>query len=158
VAKPSWRTNSKVNPMVFCKGHRPFLLIVLAILAVTMLDGCWRGDGRRPLSGVVTLDGQPLEDATISFQPVPGNPGSTSGAATSNDGTFSISTDKGLKPGKYTVTVQKWKGTGRTFKDPKTGESVEITAPISLKEAGHLDVTVVDNGVNHFDFRLTSAK
>ena len=128
------------------------------MLSVAMLDGCSRSDSRQSLSGVVTLDGKPLEDATISFQPVPGNPGTTSGAATNNDGGFSISADKGLKPGKYTVTIQKWKGTGRTFRERHTGKSVEITAPVEFKEAGKLEVTVAADRVNHFEFRLTSAK
>ncbi|MEN6407053.1 MAG: carboxypeptidase-like regulatory domain-containing protein [Thermoguttaceae bacterium] len=107
-------------------------------------------------SGMVSLDGEPFVGAVISFRPAPGAGGHTSGAATDSAGNFSVSAAKGLMPGKYVVSIQKWKGTGRTFKDPQSGKTIEITAPISFNEEKALAITVAANGQNHFDFSLTS--
>jgi hypothetical protein len=139
------------------KGHGLFLF-VLVVLAIAELAGCSRNGGRLPLSGIVTLDGRPLADAAISFQPAIGNAGPSSGASVDTNGNFSIPADSGLLPGKYVVVIQKWKGTGRTFKDPRSGKPVEITAPISFKEADKLAATVAADGQNRFEFHLTSAK
>ena len=77
---------------------------------------------------------------------------------TDDDGRFSIPAAKGLVPGKYLVTIQKWKGTGRTFKDSHTGEVREITAPIAFQQPGKQEASIADNGPNQLEFRLTSAK
>jgi hypothetical protein len=145
--------------MVF-RGRRLLrnVFAALALLAITAFAGCGAGDGRRALEGRVELDGKALAAATISFQPLPGNPGGTSGAMTDDDGRFSISAAKGLVPGKYLATIQKWKGTGRTFKDPHTGESREITAPIAFQQPPRQEVSIGETGPNQLEFRLTSAK
>jgi hypothetical protein len=69
-----------------------------------IIVGCGPGNelGRRPVSGTVTLDGQPLERGSISFQPV--GDGTSSGATIEN-GTFSIPEQRGLPPGTYTVRI-----------------------------------------------------
>jgi hypothetical protein len=127
-------------------------------LTIVVVAGCGRGNGRRALEGSVILDGKPLAGATIDFQPAQGNTGGTSGATTDNAGRFSIPAIKGLVPGKYAVTVQKWEGTGRTFKDVRTGAVHEITAPIAFKDADKLEANVAAAGPNRFDFQLISVK
>jgi hypothetical protein len=74
-----------------------------------VLPGCGKGGGNVIVTGVVTLDGKPLEGAQVSFVPEQeGLP--TGGATTDKEGTFEI-TPKGyrnaLAPGSYTVTINK---------------------------------------------------
>lgn len=63
-----------------------------------------------PVSGVVTLNGDPIEGAQIAFLSTDGK--SRGGFATSkDDGSFSASTfqaNDGVLPGKYSVTVVKY--------------------------------------------------
>jgi hypothetical protein len=80
------------------------LLVVVLLLAAS---GC----GRRlvKLEGTVTLDGQPLEGATVTFVPEGGSGPSASGL-TGSDGVFSLTTrtsGDGVAPGAYKVTVTK---------------------------------------------------
>jgi hypothetical protein len=63
-----------------------------------------------PVEGVVLLDGEPLEGATVVFQPE--GPGQPAVATTQADGGFKISTaaGKGAAPGDYAVTLTKVTG------------------------------------------------
>ena len=143
--------------MIRLEKHGSALLVMMALFSVTMLAGCG-GDDHQALEGNVTMDGKPLAEAAITFRPESSNSGGTSGAATDSEGNFSIPDEKGLLPGKYIVTIQKWKGTGRTFKDGRTGELHEITAPINFKEERSLEATITKEGPNRFEFRLTSTR
>jgi len=107
------------------------LFFCLGLAAVS--SGCGPSDplGRRAISGAVTLDGTPLTDGTISFQPA--EHGATSSGALISQGKYAISRDKGLPPGKYRVAVNAAKpGTGMTLPEGKMpGEEVG-TPPVEL--------------------------
>jgi hypothetical protein len=86
------------------------------------LVGCGGSGGPElPVSGIVTLDGNPVPDATVRFYPDQGTDPTSSGyAVTGSDGKFVITSGqgkKGLVAGKYKVTVSKGK--------VQTGESEE---------------------------------
>lgn len=76
--------------------------IVFALIAV-LLVGC--GGKPSEVSGVVTLDGQPLSHGMIGFTPVGG--GMRAAGEIKSDGGYTLSTNRelGLEPGEYTVTV-----------------------------------------------------
>jgi hypothetical protein len=79
-----------------------------------VLAGCGGGGGPElPVSGVVTLDGNPVADATVRFYPDEGTDPTSSGyAQTGTDGKFVVTggnDKKGLVAGKYKVTVTKGK-------------------------------------------------
>jgi hypothetical protein len=93
---------------------RSMMIRVLALMATASLvltaSGC--GDGPRlvPASGTVTLDGEPLEGATVSFVPVEGNSVSTAGTEmTGPKGNFQMTHNgrSGLASGKYKVMISK---------------------------------------------------
>jgi hypothetical protein len=88
-----------------CRGHWSWALLFAAVaLAVA---GCG-GDGKVSVSGVVTLDGQPVEGAVVTFIPVEKNQGQFAHGTTDKDGAFQLSTTKpndGAFPGEYKVTV-----------------------------------------------------
>lgn len=77
---------------------RGLLLATLILVAC----GCTR---RAEVSGVVTLDGNPLSAGVVTFTPAAGGP--TGYAAIGENGTYSVQTGAavGLPPGGYVVTV-----------------------------------------------------
>ncbi|MCB9872976.1 MAG: carboxypeptidase regulatory-like domain-containing protein [Planctomycetaceae bacterium] len=75
-----------------------------AILVACALSGCGRSD-RGYVHGTVTLDGQPLPEATIEFQPASGSP---SYGETDAAGQYELAlspTDPGAVPGNHTIRV-----------------------------------------------------
>jgi len=107
------------------------LLLWLGLLAAA--GGCGASDplGRRAVSGTVTLDGTPLSDGAVSFQPT--GQGATSSGAVISAGKYAIARDRGLPPGKYRVVINAVKpGTGTTLPEGKMpGEEVG-TPPVEL--------------------------
>jgi len=88
------------------------LLVILCLGLLGGILGCGKDPlGRRPVSGMVTLNGTPLADGKISFQPTEG--ATTSSGAVIAQGEYSIPREKGLPPGKYRVVINAIKpGTG----------------------------------------------
>jgi hypothetical protein len=81
-------------------------------LSLLVAAGCGSGGPSLvPVSGTVTLDGKPLEGATITFIPDPSNakPQTDGGDVTGPGGTFASTyrNRAGLAPGKYKVVVTK---------------------------------------------------
>ncbi len=84
------------------------LLLGFLVVSLPGLIGCGGGsDGRVPVSGIVTLDGNPLEGATVTYRPGPGTQGNGGFGTTGPDGHFEITYQnaRGLVPGTYRVTV-----------------------------------------------------
>jgi hypothetical protein len=84
-------------------GH----LGVLTACLVLVPFGCGSKDQLVKLEGVVTLDGEPVEGAIVSFLPDEGG-GRFASGVTAKDGSFRLMTykpDDGALPGDYRVTV-----------------------------------------------------
>lgn len=104
-------------------------------LAILMLAAIVAGCGRKgpetvEVSGVVTLDGQPVEGATVGFAPESG--GRPASGVTDASGAFTLSTfapGDGAVPGKHKVTVSKIRSTGQQG-DPNS-TSVAGEMPLS---------------------------
>jgi len=78
---------------------------VSAVIALAVL-GC--GDRKVKVSGVVTLDGQPVEGAMVTFIPVDAGKSQNATGTADKDGVFQLTTTKpndGASPGEYKVTV-----------------------------------------------------
>lgn len=87
------------------------------------------------VTGVVTLDGRPLTDATISFTDLKNGFGAS--AALRSDGTFEVATLKGgMKPGTYSIAVM-----------PVKPESPEITSELQRQYSDTLNDDVVDESM-----------
>ena len=79
------------------------LMVAIVLIAA---GGCDRRPSRVPVSGQVTVDGEPLEFGSITFYAVAG--GRPGGASLADGGNYSVTMhdpNDGLPPGKYTVTV-----------------------------------------------------
>ena len=70
--------------------------------------GCGRGDGlpRQEVAGKVILDGQPLSDGSIEFQPEATSGGPVvPGGGLIAAGAYRIAREQGLVPGTYKVMI-----------------------------------------------------
>lgn len=115
-----------------------FRLATLFILSCTFF-GCG-GDGRPTLvlvEGTVTLDGEPLEGARLSFIPDAGNQIQRGSNATSGvGGNFVVGTysaDDGIPVGKYKVTVIKEEMVGEMPEGYNTEDPTENAKPMKVK-------------------------
>lgn len=89
--------------MSVCRGRYCCVVVVLGWAA--LLSGCGPGNplGRKAVSGAVTLDGAPVEQGSINFQPL--QSGGISSGAMILDGKYSIAAVDGLADGKYLVQI-----------------------------------------------------
>lgn len=137
--------------------RRVFLQLRFAMagaLLATALTGC--GPAHTRLTGMVTLDGKPVEGATLQFYPAAGD-GQTSHAVTDATGTFLVK----VSPVQLVVTISKAGATGektRAFPDSPLvdviGES--LSPRYSDRKGTELRVTPVAGTTTVADFRLSS--
>lgn len=137
---------------------------LLLLASITFL-GCGTGESVTPVTGTVTVDGQPLDGASISFLPEAGTKAGVGGSAKSDSsGKYSVKTAKGsdgLPPGKYTITVTK-----SELKDPSLAEGGGVTEAdlihyvpkkYNSPETSGLSTTV-DTSPHTFDIKLEGGK
>jgi hypothetical protein len=91
------------------KSHPPVLrLCLLVLLSTPLLAGCGSSVAVVPVTGKVTVDGQPLTAGQVSLVPLEAKPGAVASAgAIDANGDYVIYTGgkTGAPPGKYKVTV-----------------------------------------------------
>jgi hypothetical protein len=131
--------------------------LVLLCLLASVLVGCggpeYSGPRRYPLSGKVTVDGQPLDFGSISFIPADGQ--RVSGGLIEN-GTYSVTEENGANAGKYRVEIRWLKLTGTKKRDPDSGEMYDERKE-GLPEKYHAQSTLeadVSAKQTTFDFDL----
>ncbi len=127
--------------------------VSLLLVVLTGFSGCGPGDGRLAISGLVTVDGEPLDGAAINFQPASGTSGHSSGGPVQAGG-FRVSAEKGLMPGTYRVTILAMKKTGRMIEDPQKGRVPELVQVRFRELPGEVDV--VAGKKNVFQLKLIS--
>lgn len=133
------------------------LTLVLLIAA-----GCDPGDGldRRAITGSATLDGRPLEQGAVLFEPVSNAIGTAVGA-TIHGGAFTIARASGPVPGDYRVRIY---SASNIQAPPAPGQSERASRPmverIPERYNGRttLKVRVADRGSNSFPFVLESSE
>lgn len=143
---------------------RPSLFSLLPLLSSLLLIAAGCGGESypvAPVSGQVTLDGQPLADARIGFEPrrQGNNPNAGPGsyAKTDAQGRFELQTLKDEK-GAVVTTHDVWI---RTFVAPadRSGEIIESQpekVPARYNDATTLTFTVPAEGSDQANFALTS--
>ncbi|HEV3235650.1 MAG TPA: carboxypeptidase-like regulatory domain-containing protein [Gemmataceae bacterium] len=108
------------------KGSGRYLALV-SFLSLGIASGCNRS-GLQSVKGVVTLDGQPVEGASVQFVLIGGEPRPAIGT-TDKNGAFTLTTlkpDDGAAPGEYKVLVVKTEVDGASNSgpfDPKAGKA-----------------------------------
>ena len=121
-------------------------------VVLALLNGCggareYTGEQRFPLSGKVTVDGEPMASGVISF--LPQEKGGRVSGGPIKDGTYAVAEAMGPNAGKYRVEIRWNKPTGRRVKDAygeeimdeykeglpaKYHSSSELTAEVSAKQ------------------------
>ena len=133
---------------------RIYLATFLCLLCALLATGC-SDDGRRSVSGTVTLDNEPVSGGSILFLPT--SEGGYKGAEDIIDGKYAIPAERGLLPGKYRVEIRWAKPTGKQIPsgDPgiMTDERLEAV-PAKYHTASALTVEITA-GENKHDFALT---
>ena len=132
--------------------------LLIAVVAVVALGCSDSVGGRRPITGSVSFDGEPLEGGWIYFRPIADGPSS---AAEIENGTFDIDAAKGLNAGEYTVAIEYHKPTGKKIKI-NTGEEIEQIEqkkqiiPAMYNQQSTLKAEVQPTGANELTFELKS--
>lgn len=143
------------------RTHRIGCSFALTIASglILVIAGCGGSDtdGRVEVSGLVTLDGQPLDDAHITLIPESSGP-AVSGAITG--GEFRLGAAEGPAVGPYFVEIDAVRPTGRTIEHPdlfgETTEETENIIPPQFNRRSTLRVEVVADGDNRFEFAVTT--
>lgn len=145
--------------------------LYLSCFALTLLAGCGSGPADlpdlAPVSGAVTLDGQPLSKAVIQFVPDAGGRSST--ATTDDQGHYELlytSDYMGASLGKHKVTISTGEGEAMVYPegvDPDTlneaeqrkyaSEQKDLPARYNAKTELTAEIVA---GENTHDFKLTS--
>ncbi len=86
---------------------------LFSLTAVVLLAGCGPKDGleRAQISGIITIQGEPLSHASVQFVPA-GAPGLGALGFSDENGKFTVISsredDAGVPPGDYMVVVSRW--------------------------------------------------
>jgi hypothetical protein len=136
--------------------------LLLGLGAVLAL-GC--GARIAPVSGKVTLNGQPLPHASVSFQPIapPGvtDPGPGSAGTTDEKGEYTLQTSTGQKGalvGKHRVRISllRQEVAEGDQRPPRGGWPLANKVPRKYNDDSTLEIEVPSGGKNDADFPLTS--
>lgn len=131
------------------------VLGLAAVLSVATISGCGSAeDPTVPVSGNVTLDGQPLPSGRITFLPSDGK-GAVAGAEVAT-GKYEARVTPG--PKQVTVTAQREAAAGKKPVDPHAGPSQQQYLPARYNTKTELKTDVSVEGSDAIDFPLESGK
>ena len=75
------------------------ILLVVALAFCVGATGCAKKKTLVPVEGTLTLNGEPVEGATVCFVPVDGNVGAAAAGATDSSGHFTVTTGSASSAG-----------------------------------------------------------
>lgn len=136
------------------------LLSLLCIAVTFAIAGCNDGPGDMPdvgaVTGLVTLDGEPVEGANILFYPVEGGRSST--AISDAGGAYALiykGSTLGAKVGEHQISLSTVQEESGTAGDPDYQPAREEVIPEKYRADSELRFTV-EPGENTFDISLES--
>ena len=138
--------------------HGFTIQLVLVWAVAGFVAGCGGGGSDIDLeavSGTITLDGNPLPDASVVFTPTGG--GRPALGVTDEDGDYTLeysTSNSGTPPGEYVVSIRTYKA---PTEDPDTGEMSEAV-PETVPDAYHTPSTLTAKvPSDSYDFALESS-
>jgi hypothetical protein len=136
--------------------------MVLTLSAAALGSGCGEADEfgvRRPVSGAVTLNGEPVKTGRVLFVPLQSGPAVNANLV---DGRYAVPKREGPVPGSYRVEIYgEPRPTGKKFFDGDSQAYVEATRDSIPPEYNLNSTTKVEikpDGDAVFDYDLTEAK
>ena len=132
-------------------------LLVLSLL----FSGCGPKSDRMEVSGRVTLDGEPLDSASIRFTSLGGK--LNAAGALIQDGAYLIPQEKGLPPGTYHLEISAADNDAPpVMYHDASGKPGTLTQPERIPPEYNLEsqqkVEVTADGENKFDFDIVSRR
>lgn len=126
--------------------------LVLAAVLAPGAAGCSAGDGpqKYAVNGVVTVDGQPLADVAVTFQPA--SPQARPEGASIRDGRFKLQ----AVTGSYKVSISAPRPASEKPKPGSLGVVFVESLPASYNTATTLTADVAGGGANEFSYDLRS--
>jgi hypothetical protein len=152
-----FRKSERVKVMLDQLSRSQRVLLVAVVSAVTSACGPAADPGYRPVSGTISLDGEPLAEAIVSF--LPDGEGSSGTGRTDDSGRYTLfyaSQRPGAKVGLNRVMISKESSVSRAdseFAAPDEEEGELLPSRYNIKT--ELTATV-EEGDNVFDFQLTT--
>jgi hypothetical protein len=130
--------------------------LVSSLTVLCALAGCANSQNRQEITGEVRLNGVPIEDGVIQFEPLDGQP--SGDGAQIIKGAYKIPADKGLAPGRYKIMIvagNSMDGAGDASPDsPHAGKKQwREKVPPEYNEKSNV-VREVTSGTNRFDFDI----
>jgi len=135
-------------PRLACIG------LLISCVWFWLCAGC-QSDGSVSVEGTVTLDGQPLAEATVQFI---SETGTTAGAVTDKNGRYVLTYvegKRGVPPGKYKVRISTARGESET-PDGKPIPAVPERIPMQYNAKTILEFSVEAGKRNVANFDLES--
>jgi len=133
---------------------------LVMIVGIVVAAGCDAKAARLPVTGAVTLDGQPLIKGQINFSPQQGSAGPTAGSPVI-DGRYAILAERGPMAGKLRVeitalrpTTQKKQAVNLATGQMETTSEQESMIPPRYNLDSELTAEVTADGPNEFNFNL----
>ena len=138
------------------------LYLIVAPALFLALAGCGGAEFKMaPVSGKVTLNGQALSDAFVSFEPLEGMSAPASTGKTDSEGKFSlicpVTNAKGAVVGKHRVRITAAKYIVEPGREDAGGGVVEEPVPAQYNTASELTFDVPRGGSTTADFALTKS-
>lgn len=134
----------------------------IGLLAVSMLLGCGSKYDVVPVSGRITLDDEPLVNASIFTQPTnreTKNPGPGSGGLTDENGEFVLEfqteSKLGAIPGDTRITIVE--NAEQKASNDDTGVAFKRKVPQEYRD-GKVNYTIPEEGTDAMNFDLSSKK
>ena len=141
----------------------PIRRLLSALMGLIALTGCGAassGPTTTPVTGEVTLNGQPVAGADVAFMPTVSGPDSAPAQAITDDtGRFEVvslfdqgrTTRTGMLPGSYAVSVTQLEQVSSSARPPRNLLPEKYASP----ESSELGAVVDSQGESHFKFELT---
>ena len=140
--------------LVIGRGVRRSAAVALGLVTVLGVSGCG-GPAKRAVSGSVTLDGKPLDEAVIMFVPLDVQAAKTGAAITA--GRYDVARDVGLFPGRYRVEIADDPPLDGAHQAPaRKAPPRRPFLMVYASVASPLSVEITPDGETVFDFALSS--
>ena len=142
----------------YCGNLNMLCCMFCFVAAILFCGGCGHHGGQVPINGEVTFDGKPVEEGSISFEPIDGNGAATGGKII--HGKYELTGQAAPLSGKKIVRISGGRKTGRKIpagQPAPAGTMIDEVVryiPDTYGPQSTLTCEIVASGPDKFDFNL----